>query len=196
MISNEGKHDMSPALLRQRRNLIIVSLIILFMVIAGAKLDKMTFLGIQMTFENPEAIVWFLKFFLIYFLYRYYLYFVQEENHSLKNNFYTYLRKLTWHKLQNIRDELYPGVSGSSGNFNFDSMEKTSVFKRQVKAIIAEDGYGGYIEGTFEINILTFSWDVLKAFIFSVFNRSYVTDYLLPFFIAITALVSSWNFNG
>lgn len=85
MSNNEKAHDMSSALLRQRRNLIVVSLIVLFMVIADAKLDKVSFLGVQMTFENPKAIIWFLQLFLIYFLYRYYLYFIQEPNLGIKD---------------------------------------------------------------------------------------------------------------
>lgn len=112
------------------------------------------------------------------------------------NEFYNYLRKLTWHKLTNIRNKRFPDVSEYGGNFNFPDMTKVGLFKRQIKAVTAKDGIGGVIDGTFEISILPFAWDAVKAFVVSVFNRSYLTDYFLPFILAIIALVFSWNFNG
>jgi hypothetical protein len=190
-MSDEAKqYDLSPSLLRQRRNLMVVSLIILFMVIAGAKLDKVTFLGIQMTFENPKAIIWFLKIFLIYFLYRYYLYIIQEPDLFLKNTFYDRLRALTWQKIQIAKNEIYPQVKEYGGEYDFRKMKKAGIFKRNVNGVVGRDSSGGFIHGDFEINVLSFFWDGLRAFLYTLFNRSYVTDYFLPFIVAFAALAS------
>ena len=166
------------------------------MVFAGAKLDKVSFLGTQITFEKPEVIYWYLKGFLIYFLYRYYLYIKQEPDLYLKTTFYNRLNSSAWKKLVKIKNELYPNVTEYGGEYDFRKMKKTGFFTRDVTAVVRKTGSGSVENGTFEINILHFSWDGIKAFIYTMFNRSYTTDYLLPFLVAFFALITGWQYHS
>ena len=159
------------------------------MAVSGAKLDKAVFLGIQMTFSKPQAIVWFLEGFLYYFLYRYYLYLVQEPDLLIKKTFYDQLHGFSWLKLKDIKDSLYPDAAEYGGDYDFRKMQKTGIFTREVKAVTGRSESGGQINGTFEINILRFFWQGFRAICYTVFNRSYVTDYFLPFVIFSVAAI-------
>lgn len=196
MDNTSAEHDLSAPLLRQRRNLMVVSLIILFIVFAGAKLEKVSFLGNEMTFKNPEVIFLYLKAFLLYFLYRYYLYINQEPDLFFKTTFYHKLHSLTQPKLQQIKNKLHPEASKYGGDFDFRKMKKTGHLTRQVRAVTKIDGAGNGTYGTLEINILTFFWCGLRALLHTIFNRSYTTDYLLPFMVAFAALISGWQYHG
>ena len=94
-MSTEPVHDLSTPLLRQRRNLMIISVLMLFVDMAGATVNKIVFSGVSIKLDNPEMVVLFMYGFLLYFLYRYYLYLGQEKERDFKGNFYTYLRGLT-----------------------------------------------------------------------------------------------------
>jgi len=166
------------------------------MVFAGAKLDKISFLGTQMSFENPEVIYWYLKGFLIYFLYRFYLYIKQEPDLYLKSTFYNQLNATVLGKLVKIKNKLYPDVTEHGGEYDFRKMEKTGLLTRNVSAVVKRSDNGSVINGAFEINILAFTWDGVKALLHTTFNRSYATDYLLPFLMAFFALAVGWQYHG
>ena len=107
MTDNSNQYDISPALLRQRRNLLIVSMLLLFLKMSGAELQSISLVGLKATFKNPEAVLLFLQFFLCYFFYRYYLYIIQEPKLFIKEIFYSQLNKYTHLKLQKIKDNIY-----------------------------------------------------------------------------------------
>lgn len=49
--------EMSPSLLRQRRNLIATSLALIFLEVAGAKFTKLSLLGTEIQLDRPGAVV-------------------------------------------------------------------------------------------------------------------------------------------
>lgn len=57
---HKDTHDISPGLLRQRRNLFVASLIALFAYFADATVTSVTAMGTQILFGRPNALPWFL----------------------------------------------------------------------------------------------------------------------------------------
>ncbi len=80
---------MSEGLVRQRRNLISVSCILIFLKFAGVEISKLTFLGMDFgKLGNPSALYLVIWVFYWYFLSRYYQYFSQEGRGRLSRYFY------------------------------------------------------------------------------------------------------------
>lgn len=80
-----AKRDpMSADLLRQRRNLLVTSLVLIAINLAGATLKKdVSVLGASVEFSNPERIVWGVWVLWAYFLIRYWQYLNEEPDLGL-----------------------------------------------------------------------------------------------------------------
>lgn len=81
---------MNEAFVRQRRNLLISSIIIFLISFAGIELDKITLLGSEFKISDPIMIYIFLWLMQIYFFLRYIPFYVElDENHK-DYGFYKY----------------------------------------------------------------------------------------------------------
>ena len=67
--------DTQSGFIRQRRNLMVMSLVVLFAEIADLKIEKLSIFGSEATFGNPQTVKTALWILLIYWLVRYYQYF-------------------------------------------------------------------------------------------------------------------------
>jgi hypothetical protein len=180
-------YDISPALAKQRRNLLIVSMAILFITVSGATFKSVNLLGIQATVSRPEAVIWFLQGLLGYFLYRYYLYLVQEPTLYVRDAYYQKLNALARPKIQAIKNRLYPEASSYGGNFELDKASRVDFFHFSVTGVIGQNKYGEQAEEPITLNSLHFIPHAIAAALFAVLNRSYFTDYFLPFAVAFLA---------
>ena len=192
-LQKELNDDLSPGLLRQRRNLMVVSLIIIFMEMSGAQLGNVLLLGISITFDNPESIPLFLMFFLVYFLYRYTLYYWQER-HSFWSLFSLNFEQKTRPKIYAIWNEKGIPVEGQSntiyksGTLNFFDLEVTGLLKRRVSEN-KKNPFTGEIENkTIEFNIFYLWKEFLSAAFIVLFKERFVTDYYMPYLIALVAV--------
>lgn len=86
LVANGQKREpMGPDLLRQRRNLLITSLILISINLAGATLkNDVSVLGAGIVFENPERIVWGVWVLWAYFLVRYSQYLTEEPDFGIE----------------------------------------------------------------------------------------------------------------
>jgi len=75
------KHEMSEGFLRQRRNLIITSLILLIIDYGGIVIEKISFVGVFVKLNDPDTLKTILAMFSIYFFIRY----IQYYSHNSKN---------------------------------------------------------------------------------------------------------------
>lgn len=184
---NEVAQDLSQPLLRQRRNLMIISVLMIFVHMSGAEFNKVVFMGLTITFKQPQVVVLFMFGFLIYFLYRYYLYLGQEKGRDFKGTFFGKLNALSHQKLQQLKNEEVD-LEQYGGKFQFKDMKKTSFWKRNVATIVHVDDEGSQQWGYFEIDIRRFTFKGIRALFYTLFKRSYVTDYILPYVLALIAL--------
>lgn len=188
-MSKEPVHDLSTPLLRQRRNLMIISVLMLFVDMAGATVKKFVFTGVTITLDNPDVVFLFMFGFLVYFLYRYYLYHSQEKKSYFKDTFYSKLRELTWLKIKHLKDKTVPESSEYSGEFDFRKMTKDGLWKRDIKITLNYDHVKGKENiGSFKIDIRRYTLEGLRALFYTFFKRSYITDYVLPYVLAFSAL--------
>jgi len=70
--------DISEGLLRQRRNLLLISLMLPLFFISGADIQNINILGTVITIKKPEAIRFSLVALFLYFLWRYCQYYLEE----------------------------------------------------------------------------------------------------------------------
>lgn len=188
-MSKEDIHDLSTPLLRQRRNLMIISVLMLFVDMAGAEVKKIVFSGVSITLKEPNVVVLFMFGFLIYFLYRYYLYLSQEVGANFRETYISRLNSLSHSKLQKLKNRAITGLDEYGGDFTFEKMTKDGCWKRDVRTIV-NAGTAGYGQewGTFKIDIRQFAVKGIRALFYTLFKRSYLTDYYLPYFLAVTAI--------
>ena len=90
--------DVSEGILRQRRNLLISSIILPLFFFSGAEIEKTNLLGTIIKIENPLIIKISLVGLFIYFLWRYWQYYleetwIQDMHRTIKNYIYSHESK-------------------------------------------------------------------------------------------------------
>lgn len=178
--------DMSEGLIRQRRNLISVSCILVFLKFAGVEISKLSFLGLDFSeLKNPSAfylLIWVVYF---YFTLRYYQYFFQEGKPKLllyyKQSVDQALINKVW---ANAR---YEEVNGRFHSYQPHTVEELKGTDWRYKAI-----YRTPVNTSIILDKILLKKERIKCrlntIIHLTFNTSIFTDYILPFLLAIVAL--------
>lgn len=183
------QETMSDALLRQRRNLLVLSLLIAFLTYANVELGKLSVLGIEFAhFERPEAVRHALWIGWIYFLFRYVQHFYQEGRHRLAEVFWGTLDEFSQPMIKRLVLDEHP--DDFRENCNFRTLRKWGwVYHGQEKA--GRDQVGQEKINNFEMPIAPAKlWREIAMSIFTVtFAKSAGTDYLLPFIVAATTAI-------
>ncbi len=178
--------DMSEGLIRQRRNLISVSCILIFLKFAGVEISKLSFLGLDFSeLEKPSAfylLIWLVYF---YFVLRYYQYFWQEGKPKLISYYNQNIAQALINKVwTNAKNE---EVDGRFRSYEPNTVEELKDNDWKYKAEYRKE------DGTFIILDKTlFKRERVKCralmMINLTCNTSIFTDYILPFLLAIAAL--------
>jgi hypothetical protein len=166
----------------------VSSLLVIFFHHSGARLSGASLLGVQLTFENPNAVITFLWVFLAYYLFRYYQYLRQEPDLPIHNEFWGRISQDAYSKVHALKNRAFPGLEEYGGDYDFRKMRRISVWRRSVKAVARRDAVGGFENDEFVLDIRQFWREGLLALLHVIFNRSYITDYLLPFALSFAAL--------
>lgn len=182
-------HDLSNGLLRQRRNLMLSSSVLLFLGLADAELNSIQILGFSASFGRPEAVVYGLVAVALYFLYRYWLYLIQEPGRGLRNEFYRRLNLSAKAKVIALRDLQYPDGA------NLEILEKLGARKSgklswTIMVVSGADGGGGNTSGDLEIFLKDVWQEAVKSVFMACIARSYFTDYVFPFLMATAAVAA------
>lgn len=180
---------MSEGLVRQRRNLISVCCILIFLKFAEVEISKLTFLGMDFgKLGNPSALYLAIWVFYWYFLARYYQYFSQEGLGRMSRYFYEEMERRVMIRVRKLAD----GVKERS-NFHPSQLItlKNEGWKIRVTYDGGEDGSGGRKTEVENIQFPTnelFKFRVLSLKNMSL-HTSLVTDYILPFILAGGTLI-------
>lgn len=117
-MSNDRKaryRDISDGLLRQRRNLLVISLLMPIFFISGASVKQINLFGTVIVLQNPEVIKYSILILFSYFFLRYWQYYkeetyVQDMYREMKQYLYwlehSYLKKKVREKAGFINSEL------------------------------------------------------------------------------------------
>lgn len=181
-------HDMSPGLLRQRRNLLAVALVLIFLEVSKAKIHTFQLMGIHVTFEQPEALFWLLFCSVLYLTYRYHLYLIQEPNWVLRKRFFELLNSYSNDYLSKKMDESF----GADRKVALQEQLGARRLEGNEWVIMVSDPHNPYGAGETEylrVPIIEIWWEVLKACVVASISRSYFTDYIAPYILSLMATV-------
>lgn len=181
-------HDLSAGLLRQRRNLMLTSTALIFLGLAQAELHSFQLLGLHLTFGRPEAVVMGLLLITVYFTYRYALYLRQEPGPGLISEYYRRLNQYAKPKLIRMRDALFPNGKGLPFEENLGA-RKCGRLSWIMQVQSGRDDTGGFECGDMTVHFKQVWLEALKAGVLACLARSYFTDYLMPFFLAVIAVL-------
>lgn len=183
LVASEDRAPMSADLLRQRRNLLVASLALTAIDLAGATLRKdVSVLGASLEFTNPERVVWGLWILWGYFLVRYWQYFNEETNLGIHQGMERWInRQIAW-------DEF-------DMEFSHWISWRYWVFWTMVKQHKNwDDEHWIRSDNDPDNKLQKASW-TLRAFLSVATKTPRFTDYVVPFFVAsIPFLLSVWNF--
>lgn len=174
---------MNPDLLRQRRNLIAISVVLLIFDFAQIRITKVSILGTELLVGSAQTLMYFAWVLLIYFSLRYYQYLRAEpEQHiraAFKERLDMYARSYT--KVRAIQD--------STGQV-FDNYKITRTgFASWSYTLQGYNPVEGHIkegETSFLPKWRLIVW-FLKSIAYIAFHTTHATDHVLPFALAIAA---------
>lgn len=185
--------DLGQDALRQRRNLILVSVLLIFIAHADVAIDKqVTFLGVSLTIGSPEVIKTFLLIFEAYFLWRFYQYFVTDKAFFHLQSQYRQLRDRTL-TLAIVKAVCKPrNISGLTGEYKYEDLKRKSLFYYSVHAaheFPSRDPSGTFVRESFEavIPVLRVELARVSLLVSFLFRGRILTDYYVPYLLSLYA---------
>lgn len=185
---------MSEGILRQRRNLMVVSLIIILLSFGGVEIQEVGALGTKLVFAKKDALYIGLWSIFFYFLFRYYQYFLEEENRGIADAFWAKVNASSFETLRHMAaDQHSLKLDQLAGTFLFSQLQKKSRFVRVGTVVTGRDSYGSSTNSEYTVNAIRFIPTLIFASVFVTLNRSALTDFVLPFLVAVAALLAGFS---
>lgn len=169
---------MTSDLLRQRRNLILISVLLLAFVFLKIKVDKLSILGSEITVENPQGILVFVWIIWAYFLVRYYQFLREKSDLELISNINgRFSSKANSHVFKKLNKQFIQGsieFSRAGIFWNYRVME----YDPSISSV--QETSSGQLPGTSAL--FWFLGSSAHVFI----NTTKFTDYVLPLLVALS----------
>lgn len=201
-MSNE--QEIQSGFIRQRRNLMVMSIVVLLSEITELKISKVAVFGNEAVINNPDLVLKVMWLFLAYWLVRYYQYFHEIGDkgfvRSFKSKRKKLLEKMGFRRLFNdpIFIEWIP--NGSDGKKLKSFPESFEVYEdrlfhveSEAEFLLSDHRHNG---GTLHKEHITFSPRQLLipsivAVLDVLIRTRYFSEYLLPFVLFVLPLVFS-----
>ena len=182
--------EMSESLLRQRRNLIITSLIILFILYTDVQVSKISFFGIEFLTPKPEALMTVIWTIWLYFIIRYYQYLMVEPAAGIEYEFNKTYDSIGSRVLIDYVKKDNPEYKLSTSDCSVWLLERKSFLRWELPVRIYDPSKGEKIEiNRVDINLLLISPPVIKSAWYVIMHTPRVTDYAFPFLLALTTCI-------
>ena len=180
---------MSEDLRRQRRNLILTCFVLCFMKYGGIQITKTSVLGAEVQFNNASAIFFGIWLIWIYFVIRYYQYFMQEGLRKIYFSWLTIATEKIKPILKSIVKSEHPTVQETDQLFDYNIL----ILKKHDWKYIIFNG-NEPLNGRFEdfemmISLWKLRIGIIKSLGYMIFNKSVITDYLFPILFALFTVV-------
>ncbi len=183
---------MSNDFLRQRRNLIIVCCILIFLKFSKVQISNFGILGVEFSsFNNPESIYLAIWVGWIYFVIRYYQYFSQEGLQNFKRELSKIIELKSIPLIKSMISKVQPKIVDR--NVSYQILQSWNW--KYSGDIDNDKNESGNITG---INIERFEYDLpqsrfypmlIRSFVHIIVNRSAFSDYIFPIFLALFAAI-------
>lgn len=171
---------MDPDLLRQRRNVIGISSILLLFDFADVTISKIGILGTDLLVGNVRVLMWTAWVVWAYFLLRYYQYWRTQSNQTVR----TAYRQ----QMQNIGNQYWYANKATSANLGRQPhVEKISFLRWQVVVSEYVPHKGGSIEEKYPVPMWRSASWALKSAWHVAAHTHHATDHVLPFALALAA---------
>lgn len=173
---------MDSGLLRQRRNLISISSVLIVYDFAEIKIKQVGWMGTSIEVGNPTAlslIVWIVWF---YFFLRYYQYWASEKDANVLRDLYELVQSRAFKYCSNKYK--FTNNRGWDGSL---SLVRERFFKWRMEKTDFEVGRGAFISECFNVPIALLMWWSIRTFFVYCFNKKHMSEHVLPFVLAICA---------
>lgn len=191
MVDDSDK-DPRQHFIKQRRNLIGISLFVIFYKVGNLQINEINFFGNKTTITNHDAVLFFLAVFFIYFLWRYYTAF--KEIGGLSNFFRVcsvWVEKKAQRSIHKETCKKYPGVKNRGWS---PELITRHWYVLEYNVCTAFDIYG---DGHRQLERLVFRVIALRVFspFYAIIQTSSFSEYILPFVLAILAACEYWGWG-
>lgn len=182
--------------IRQRRNLIMISLVLLFAEMSEIEISKINVFGNEIVLKNPETILITLWAAFFYWLVRYYQYFRDINDKGFKTKFHEKIEKISskiaFKKLmEKKKDDAYISKDGKRVRNIIPSIYKINKYKLTfikgtVEYLVEKniDGFGSVDYAAIDLSLKDLFLPTLLSGFHVIFNTRLATEYLLPFCIS------------
>jgi len=180
--------------LKQRRNLVLMSVMVSFLNITNAKLEEINLLGNKITINHPESIPFILSFVLGYFLIRYFQYTHEIDNKGFKEKLLkrtekklsSNILKREYNKENSELKQVYPSINDvivTEFVFFDEAMPKNTA------AITYEPKEDGAVLDNNDLHVKKKELVIpfIVAGFYVIFRTSLVTTYVLPVIFTVFA---------
>ena len=180
--------DLNQDTIRQRRNLVITTIFIIFIKLANVSFgENLTFFGASLYIGKPELIYDALLIFQGYFLWRFYQYFTTDQAYrALVKQFQTHMENSTRSKLVELICEPRGLKSLSGGDYQYSNLTQKDFFTYSINAssfqrynIATEETESD--EFVAEISSIKLEAYRLAYFIGYICKARILTDYFVPY---------------
>lgn len=184
------ENTMTEDLRRQRRNLLIVSLLLCFVKYGGITINRISILGVEVYFSNISAIFLALWLIWFYFAFRYYQYFMQEGVAKINKSFIGTMNIKCKRRLEIIVSAKHPNYYKSNQQFDYNvlCMRKPNWY---TIFIHGHERLPNSDNNEFRMYIKFWSlWkELLSSILHMTINQSVISDFLLPLILALFTIV-------
>ena len=187
------------AFVRQRRNLIVMSFLIIVLNLGGAQLTSLSLLGNELNLSSPDGIAKALAAVLLYFLLRYFQYLHVLDDTGVEAIFKRAARNAFKPKLLTLAfksqfDQIHSGL-GDKGVLNGHKVGISHIYKDDIYAKPYEcviDLVDGEDKRSTQVHVrhswLNLVWPTVSASVWISVRTPTFTEYVLPPLFACMAL--------
>jgi len=188
---------MTDSFLRQRRNLFVTNTIFLLCYYAEVQISKLSIAGIRFeSFDNAKAIYYFLWVAWAYFLYRYFVYFIEDERETFSKIWIRELETRVTRKLKSIAFSACEDLNVRSG-FSYYHMKRNNWTLKFQAYDTDEDGEDRILNLDHKIKRTdVFVAELMSILYFSFFTpvlTNYVLGAAVSLFVFYQCGLSAWE---
>jgi hypothetical protein len=173
---------MDSGLLRQRRNLISVSSVLIVYDFAEIKIKQVGWMGTSIEVGNPTALSFMVWVIWFYFFLRYYQYWSSEKD----ANILTDLRNMVY-----VRASKYCKRYKDFGAKDWHGdllLVREKIFRWSMEKKDFDPARGGmFVSGSVRVPVVLMMWWSVCAFFSYCFHKKHMSEHVLPFLLAICA---------
>lgn len=180
--------EMSPGLIRQRRNLIGSSIALLIIEFGDVTLDKINILGNELKLNNSGSIQVAAFIACAYFLFRYYQYIQANNGMGLLKEYRGFRRAVAWQYAKILIDVDEPQLSDVTAV----GLRLSVVYSTPIQNFIPNNGYQ---VPSLQLTIYRSLLIQMQVLFHLTIHTPLVTDYVLPY-VLVTAAISAhlWSY--